>query len=294
MATHSSILAWKIPWTEEPGRLQYMGLQRVRQNWATSLSRHRQACSQNKGLTRAMWKALTWVTTRSAHRTQDWAELAGCRPYLSGDRQPEPEVGNCGPREALSTKLQAGFVFTKTSWDSGRSTSTWECALVVHPENLVAGTREVITRSDHARQTPGHLSCSDQGRAENTTQQSLHLWRLPEYLNLSGLDLGSAHNPGLASDSSLQSNLEPKQCWQGKHTRRERGQTKCGWDTASTCQCYLFAVSLSPHSTTEQVSLKKCPPPPPCVRVEIRHWRDQQTEEAKTEGTSLEVTGAID
>ena len=29
MATHSSILAWKIPWTEEPGRLQSMGSQRV-------------------------------------------------------------------------------------------------------------------------------------------------------------------------------------------------------------------------------------------------------------------------
>ena len=29
-ATHSSILAWRIPWTEEPGRLQSMGLQRVR------------------------------------------------------------------------------------------------------------------------------------------------------------------------------------------------------------------------------------------------------------------------
>ena len=29
-ATHSSILAWKIPWTEDPGRLQSMGLQRVR------------------------------------------------------------------------------------------------------------------------------------------------------------------------------------------------------------------------------------------------------------------------
>ena len=29
MATHSSILAWRIPWTEEPGRLQSMGLQRV-------------------------------------------------------------------------------------------------------------------------------------------------------------------------------------------------------------------------------------------------------------------------
>ena len=35
MATHSSILAWKIPWTEGPGRLQSMGLQRVRQNFTT-------------------------------------------------------------------------------------------------------------------------------------------------------------------------------------------------------------------------------------------------------------------
>ena len=35
MATHSSILAWEIPWTEEPGRLQSMGLQRVRYNLAT-------------------------------------------------------------------------------------------------------------------------------------------------------------------------------------------------------------------------------------------------------------------
>ena len=32
MATHSSTLAWKIPWTEETGRLQSMGLQRVRYN----------------------------------------------------------------------------------------------------------------------------------------------------------------------------------------------------------------------------------------------------------------------
>ena len=38
MAPHSSILAWKIPWTEEPGRLQSMGSQRVRHNWVTSLS----------------------------------------------------------------------------------------------------------------------------------------------------------------------------------------------------------------------------------------------------------------
>ena len=35
MAPHSSTLAWKIPWTEEPGRLQSMGSQRVRHDWAT-------------------------------------------------------------------------------------------------------------------------------------------------------------------------------------------------------------------------------------------------------------------
>ena len=38
MAIHSSTIAWKIPWTEEPGRLQSMGSQRVGHDRATSLS----------------------------------------------------------------------------------------------------------------------------------------------------------------------------------------------------------------------------------------------------------------
>ena len=38
MAPHSSTLAWKIPWMEEPGRLQSMGSLRVGHDWATSLS----------------------------------------------------------------------------------------------------------------------------------------------------------------------------------------------------------------------------------------------------------------
>ena len=37
MAIHSSTIAWKIPWTEEPGRLQSVGSQRVGHDWATSL-----------------------------------------------------------------------------------------------------------------------------------------------------------------------------------------------------------------------------------------------------------------
>ena len=38
MATHSSILVWKIPWMEEPGSLQSMGSHRIGHNWSTSLS----------------------------------------------------------------------------------------------------------------------------------------------------------------------------------------------------------------------------------------------------------------
>ena len=40
MAPHSSTLAWKIPWMEEPGRLQSMGSLRVKLDWATSLTFH--------------------------------------------------------------------------------------------------------------------------------------------------------------------------------------------------------------------------------------------------------------
>ena len=39
-ATHSSILVWRIPWTEKPGGLQFMGLQRVGHNWVTELTNY--------------------------------------------------------------------------------------------------------------------------------------------------------------------------------------------------------------------------------------------------------------
>ena len=40
MATHSSILAWEIPWTDEPGGLQLIWLQRARHDWATNIYTH--------------------------------------------------------------------------------------------------------------------------------------------------------------------------------------------------------------------------------------------------------------
>ena len=51
MATHSSILAWRIPWTEEPGGLQSMSCQRVRHNWATK--------HESRG---SMWKMVAVIT----------------------------------------------------------------------------------------------------------------------------------------------------------------------------------------------------------------------------------------
>ena len=46
--------------------------------------------------------------------------------------------------------------------------------------------------------------------------------------NLSNLDLGDASSPGLATDDSWHSNLEPEQCGQGGYTCHERGQAQCG------------------------------------------------------------------
>ena len=51
MATHSSILAWRIPWTEEPGGLQSIELQRVRHNWSNLGHMHACLRTDHPGLT---------------------------------------------------------------------------------------------------------------------------------------------------------------------------------------------------------------------------------------------------
>ena len=61
MAIHSRTIAWKIPWTEEPGRLQSMGLQRVGHDWATSLHfkatvRKYQSGLNSKSLFSQLWR----------------------------------------------------------------------------------------------------------------------------------------------------------------------------------------------------------------------------------------------
>ena len=62
MATHSSILAGKIPWTKEPGRLQSMGSQRVKHDWSNlarittwgmwTIATRRDVCSESRGISK--------------------------------------------------------------------------------------------------------------------------------------------------------------------------------------------------------------------------------------------------
>ena len=69
MAPHSSTLTWKIPWTEEPGRLQSMGSLRVGHDWVTSLSL----------FTFLHWRR-KWQPTLVLlpGESQGWGSLVGC------------------------------------------------------------------------------------------------------------------------------------------------------------------------------------------------------------------------
>ena len=93
MATHSSTLTWKIPWMEEPGRLQSMGSLRVGHDWATSLS---------------LFTFMRW--RRKWHpnpvflpgESQGWGSLVGC--HLWGHR-----VGHDCSNLAVAAATQKNF-----------------------------------------------------------------------------------------------------------------------------------------------------------------------------------------
>ena len=90
---HSSTLAWKIPWMEEPGRLQSMGSLRVGHDWATSLSRIGEgngnplqySCLENPRDGGAWWAAVM-----GSHRVgHNWSDLAAAAVEREGGRWSE-------------------------------------------------------------------------------------------------------------------------------------------------------------------------------------------------------------
>ena len=103
MVTHSSILAWRIPWMEKPGRLQSMGSQRVGQNCVTSLFTIIKLMYYNKktkGIVKVAQSCLTLcnpmncrLTGSSVHgilqaRILGWVAL----PFSRGSSQPRDQT----------------------------------------------------------------------------------------------------------------------------------------------------------------------------------------------------------
>ena len=67
MATQSRILAWRIPWTEDPGGLQSMGLQTVRHNWAINTYTRGKREVQNRSYPRA-FEGLRLLASRTVRQ----------------------------------------------------------------------------------------------------------------------------------------------------------------------------------------------------------------------------------
>ena len=88
MATHSSVLAWEIPWTEKPDGLQSMGSQRVRHNWATKAY-----CG--------LWDLSSLIRDRT------WALGSESRVLTTGPPENSPHRPILKPAQVLCTSLGA-------------------------------------------------------------------------------------------------------------------------------------------------------------------------------------------
>ena len=106
-ATHSSILAWRIPWTEEPGRLHSMGLQRVRHDWISRNARLRGLGGPVGEGPQSGAQSLSGFRSESRSRLARWATLATLPNEIS--HQP------AGTNEQLALLC----------WDSAPRTMGW-------------------------------------------------------------------------------------------------------------------------------------------------------------------------
>ena len=83
MATHSNILAWRISWTEEPGRLQSMRSQRIGPNWATFTFDHLLAILEEEMATYSSllaWK-IPWTEESGGLQSRGQRSLEGYSPW---------------------------------------------------------------------------------------------------------------------------------------------------------------------------------------------------------------------
>ena len=95
IATHPSILAWRIPWTEEPGQLQGTRSQRVRREWVTIT--HTSTHTMSEG------QQVTWADSLSGHtRSGQWGEAVSSHFCVISSHQ-EQHLAKATARPPLRT-----------------------------------------------------------------------------------------------------------------------------------------------------------------------------------------------
>ena len=134
MAPHSSTLAWKIPWTEEPGRLQSMRSLRVGHDWVTSSTFHfslscigegngnplQYSCLENPRDGGAWWTAVYGVAQSrtqlsSSSSSRNWAKLLRQHNFETGSKDYGARLSD------TSSMTSASFTF----WASVASSVKW-------------------------------------------------------------------------------------------------------------------------------------------------------------------------
>ena len=135
-ATHSSILAWDIPWMEEPGRIQSMGSQRVGHDWArfstikqdTSMSRRRISFPDSTVIETSKWVSrctllmcstgsMKWVALGELQQRWDGVTVYTILLHLR-DTKGQPELSCLPTRQGLQTAVRyiTGEKTLKYNW----------------------------------------------------------------------------------------------------------------------------------------------------------------------------------
>ena len=133
MAPHSSTVAWKIPWMEEPGRLQSIRSLRVGRNWATSLSLSTFMHWKRK------WQPTPVFLPGESHGRRS---LIGCSPWVAQNRTRLKRLSSSSSR-ANWTELAEEKEGVADEWVQSWSSSRWKKSW-----GLVAQSVYALTTTD--------------------------------------------------------------------------------------------------------------------------------------------------
>ena len=169
MAPHSSTLAWKIPWMEEPGRLQSMGLLRVGHDRATSLSL----------FTVMHWRRKCQPTAVFLPgESQEWGSLVGCRLWGHTESDTTEAMQQAIHGEGNGTPLQ--YSCLENPMD-GRA---WKAAIHGVAKSRARQSNFTLTFHFHALEK------------EMATHSSVLAWRIPGTGEPGGLPSMRSHRVG--------------------------------------------------------------------------------------------------